>query len=183
MRRHIQPLGCCSGISSCLTPLPSLLAFRDESVLYHWHVTTACLLSWLLSSSVVGFHEQQGTWHTIQIGEQNPCQITASVWNISKEAFAALAVKMIMSQDFSGPRFLWSRFLDTVLWRLKKNACKESAWKYSSQPHKNPHSLSAATFWLCKMTHRIVCLNLQPASMLLIHRRVFICPGALPGVE
>lgn len=48
--------------------------------------------------------------------------------------------------------------------KKKKNACKESAWKYSSQPHKNPHSLSAATFWLCKMTYSIVCLNLQPAS-------------------
>lgn len=89
----------------------------------------------------------------------------ASVWSVSKEAFAALAVKMIVSQDFSNPRFLWSPFLDTVLWR-QKNACKGSTWKYSSQLHKNPRSLSAATFWLCKMTHSIVCLNLQPASML-----------------
>ena len=55
MRRSVQPLGCRSGISSRRTPLPSPLAFGDESVLYHWHVTTACLLSWLLSSGGVGF--------------------------------------------------------------------------------------------------------------------------------
>ena len=41
----------------------------------------------------------------------------ASVWNVSKEAFAAPAAKMIVCQAFSNPGFLWSRLLDKLLWR------------------------------------------------------------------
>lgn len=46
-----SPLVCHSSISSCRTPL----ILRNESVLHHWHVTTACLLSWLLRSRGLGF--------------------------------------------------------------------------------------------------------------------------------
>lgn len=67
----------------------------------------------------------------------------ASAWYVSKEASAALAVKMIVCQDLSSLRFLWSHSLDTAL-EVKKPTYKEAASKCASS--RNLSSPSAATF-------------------------------------
>lgn len=86
----------------------------------------------------------------------------ASVWNVSREVFAALAVKMIVCQEFPSHRFTWFHFLDTSLWRLKRKCLQGSClevqaisagiWAHPWQPHFDCAKWPVASCaWTCNL--------------------------------